>query len=878
MSPPWDSENKAGKRGAPDPQRPPEMRPLAVRSSLKPSPLHSPDRFHTSEPLARCALCGLPLRKGRPAVGDSGGAYQFCCLGCRQVFRILMEASDAADPSNFKQTDLFRQCVQAGIVPATEDDLERRYDETGLEPPDPGGASVASETAVPPSTGLDLNLRVGNMWCPACAWLIDTALKKLPGVMEAACNFSTDRLQVRYDPVQTAPDRIAETVAKLGYRVSPATAENHMAEQRREWVRFGISAFLSMNVMMLSFALYQGFFIEYSPENVAKLSWPMFVMAGIVLTYGGWALFRKAWAGLKNLAFSMETLIVIGALSAFIYSTVSFVSGSIHLYFDTACMLITLVLLGKGLENRAKRKVLEDLEAFFDLMPTKVRICSSLYPRGRYAALGQLAPGDELRVEAGEIVPADGRVRAGHGVVDESAVTGEPLPVTKRVGANIVSGSRILRGDLRVEARRVGEESTLGEMMRIIQQTLLAQTHLEGKTDRILQWFVPTILFLAAATALTCMLLGMSTQASLLRAVTVAVISCPCALGVAIPLARVAGVSIAGRRGMLVRAFRAFEQSAHIDTFVFDKTGTATYGEWKLLRILPLGEWDENQLLALAAGLETDSEHAIAHEILMKARKLGIQPEPIEEIADHSEGRRGRYKGQVIKFGSQGFLGHEFRHANGSLRQPAGIDFSNQSPVYMSCNGRPAAVFVFGDALRSGMTETVGELQRRGYDTFLISGDHQRTTQAVARELGIKQAFGNQLPADKAAFIERLQGQRRRVAMVGDGINDAPALLRADLSFGVHSGGSLGQDAADISFMRGEPAQLPAFFDFARRVNRKIHQNLLFTFLYNVVGIPLAMSGVLNPLIAVCAMLLSSISVTGNTLLLIAESKRPEKA
>ena len=282
-----------------------------------------------------------------------------------------------------------------------------------------------------------------------------------------------------------------------------------------------------MNVMMMSYALYSGFFTELTAETIYKLSWPAFIMATIVLFYGGFEFFKKAWAGLSNAAFSMETLIIMGSLSAYIYSTFNLFAGSIHVYFDTATILITLVLLGKTLERRAKNRVLEDLELFLTLKPTKVRICTQLYPQGQYVSTEQLARDDSFVIGESEIVPADGRILSGTGSVDVSSLTGEPLPVTQKPGDVMRSGTRILKGTFKIKAEKVGDASTLGQMVNIIEKALLSKTPLEGKTDIILQWFVPAIIVLAAATALISRMVGLTTEVAILRAVTVMVISCP---------------------------------------------------------------------------------------------------------------------------------------------------------------------------------------------------------------------------------------------------------------------------------------------------------------------------------------------------------------
>jgi heavy metal translocating P-type ATPase len=807
-----------------------------------------------------CDLCGLPLRAGRVEARFADGNRGFCCLGCRQVFTILIQAAGSADPVAFRRTELFRRCQESGIIPRSEADLPG-------ENPAVAGDTPTQEADAPASV-LTLTLTVGNMWCPACAWLIETALSRQPGVFSATCTFVTDRLHVQYDPVATDPSRIIAALRSFGYLASSPAGARDLAEDRGAWIRFGISAFLTMNVMMLSFALYFGFFTELPAESVASLSWPLAAAAVVVVGYGGAPLFRRAWSGLTQAAFSLETLVAVGALSAFGLSTVGLFSGSIHLYYDTACMLITLVLLGKIIERRAKNQVLDGLEGFLTLMPAKVRILDEAFPEGRYVASAQLTSGDLFRVDENDIVAADGVVVSGEGAIDESSITGEPLPEGKRPGDPIRSGSRVHRGGFTVCAERVGGESTLGQMIAVVEKTLAGKTAGDGRVAKLLQWFVPSILLLAAATGAAVYHAGQSLEASVLRAVTVTVISCPCALGIAIPLARVAGVALAARRGVLVRSFSAFDKAAAITSVVLDKTGTVTRGSWRLLGVIPFGDFTREKALALAHGLEQGASHPIALELLSEAREHRIRPERVSVVQIEENGVSGLWEGLEARIGSAEFLIEEFTGQQPWI-QDAFLNEQGRSFVYLGAGGRPAAVFIFGDELRSGIDDAVAELRRMGYPLVLVSGDGVETTQAVGRRLGIPEAYGGQLPADKSRLVSDLQRRGKRVAMVGDGVNDAPALAQADLSLAVFAGGSLVRDVADATLMRSEPAQIPEFLAFGGAVYRKIRQNLLFTFIYNAVSIPIAMSGLLSPLVAVCAMLLSSLSVIGNTFLLV---------
>jgi heavy metal translocating P-type ATPase len=824
-----------------------------------------------------CHLCGLSLRHG-PIKWISGGQeFFFCCAGCRQVFIMLMEASDSPDPSQFKQTSLFKTCLQMGIIPASESDLKQRLTKDSEEHRfSAGQRQLESQTEWENGSGsntLSIHLRINDMWCPACAWLIEHALGKESGVVKASCNFSTDRVRCEYNPVKTSPEQIIRTIGHLGYRATVPEEYTMAVEMKKDFIRFAISAFLTANVMMLSFALYSGFFTQLTPDTIHKLSWPIFIMASIVLFYGGAKIYRKAWAGFISSAFGMETLIAIGALTAYFYSTYNLFSGSIHLYYDTAAMLITLTLLGKTIERKARDSVQEDLGNFFSLRPTKVKICSDEFPRGRYVAIEALQKGDIFIVEASEIIPADGPVLEGSGSVDESSLTGEALPVQINSGNRVRSGTRVLQGEFRVRAEGIGDTSTLGEMINLMEKALGQKIPLEAQTDRMLRWFVPSILLLAIGTGWVCLILGLPYEVAMIRSVTVMVISCPCALGIAIPITRVAGISMAGYKGILVRDFSAFEQAQKIDTIVFDKTGTLTKGEWRLLDVVVSEPFTKKQILSLATALEQASDHYIAVEIRRKALETTAGPAPIKAIRNHINGISGVFGIDTVKIGSKNFIA-------GSLKDPItipateGKDGIVQSTVYMSYADQLCALFVFGDRLRETAFKTITKLKEEGYAIALVSGDGEDTTRAIGNFLGIQKAFGGRFPQDKAAFVQKMQTNGKIVAMVGDGINDAPALVQADLAVAVHSGSHLGKEAADITLMQGRPEQILDYLNLAKTVNQKIKQSLIFALFYNTISIPIAMSGLLTPLVAVCAMLLSSLSVTGNALLLKKKARK----
>ena len=821
-----------------------------------------------------CDLCGLSLRFGARELVLQDKTFRFCCIGCRQVFRMLADISDVSDPALFQETDIFKQCRAMGIIPSSESDLEDRY----KDPPPP---DEPDEIDIPDDDGryLKLRLAVEGMWCPACAWVIEHSLLKTQGVAKATCNFSTDRVNVRFDPVKTSPPQVAKAIKDLGYTATAPGDEIESSEKRTEFIRFGLSAFLTMNVMMLSFALYSGFFTTLTASDINYISWPIAVMATVVIVYGGKKLHIKGWAGWRSMGFGMETLISAGSLSAYFYSLYNFFFGSIHLYFDTASMLIVLVLLGKLLEAKAKERVTRDLESFFSLVSNKARIVSPEAPCGRYVSAQYLEKGSLFVLEENEISPADGVVVHGKCEMDESTLTGEARPIKKKIGDRVRSGTRLISGRITVEAESVGEESTLGRMIEIMEKALGKKTPLEGKTDIALKWFAPAIFTVAFAVGLAGWLLGLTPDQAVVRAVTVMVISCPCALGIAIPLARTAGISLAARNGILVRDFSAFETAAKIDTFVFDKTGSMTEGDWNLLDVEHDPAWDREQVIAAAFALEQNSDHHAAIKIKQYARRKNIRPASVEDIRFHENGVSGTFRNKPIKIGSAQFLSQETGRTTQAPLFPDNPEKNDLkiSAIYMAYDGKIIARFLFGDRIKKGASETIRNLIEGGFRIFLVSGDGKAATKSAAKEMGIRAAYGEMLPEEKANFVDALAQQGNAVAMGGDGVNDAPALARADLAIAFHSGSRLGREAAHVTLMRGEPSQGVDFLNLARKVTGKIHQNLAFSFLYNAISIPIAAAGLLSPLVAVCAMLLSSISVTGNTALLLKRGYDHEK-
>jgi len=816
-----------------------------------------------------CDLCGLPAGRSNISPTIAGAIYHFCCPGCAQVFLILFNRP-GGKPENFRDTELYRACVRAGMIPKSRE---------GLLSPEADSLKIEEPKFPPPlDLSLDLNLQIRGMWCPACSWLIEEVLRRTPGILEPRVSFLSDRVELKYLPHLLSPAEVMEKIARLGYHPSlQLEGEASSREKKDLLVRLGVSAILAVNIMMISFALYSGFFRDLPAAVVAYFSYPLWLMATLALFYGGLPILRKGLAGLLHRRPTMESLIAIASLSAYFYSVYRMSQGSLYLYFDTSSMLITLVLLGRWIEIHIRGKVAAGITGLHHLTRTKVRFLD----RGgeRWVSSDALSPGDSFLVSAGERVPLDGEVLEGRGDMDESILTGEARPVPKRPGEGVKAGSLLLGGEMKVRATRVGRESSLGQVAALMQAALDMKNPAELMADRITRWFVPAILAMAGATFFSLWLLSFPEEEALLRSLTVLVIACPCALGIAIPIVKLASVGLARSKGILVREPAALEAAKDLDVLVFDKTGTLTEGNFRLQEMVTDEETEPGQALFLIASVEALSGHFLARETLRKAREKSLRIEKAEDFeALEGRGVKGRVGSVDIFIGNRKWMGERnvgISPAQGERAREA--EAQGRTVVFAGWGGRVHSLLLFGDSLRPGIQEMVEALHARGIETWIVSGDSQATTRSVAHQCGIPEFRGETLPQDKAQLIKDLQSKGRRVGMIGDGINDAAALAQADVGFALGTGTRLFQEASDITFLVPDPSRVIEALDLSRRTVRTVRQNLFFAFLYNSVAIPLAVAGWLNPLIAVFAMFASSLTVTGNAWRMT-RARDPERA
>ncbi len=818
-------------------------------------PVTEPGAENASPEGRRCGLCGLPARRSPAVLTVEGEVLHFCCQGCLHVFQVLFNSPDGS-PVDYKQTELYRACVASGLIPSgeeTPDDFE-----LGVE-------------AVDERMTRELTLDVSGMWCSACSWIIEETLRKKEGILGASVLFLSDLVRIKYLPHRIGAEEIIALLGRLGYRASLPDGGACDSEGEKELVpRLGITAILAFNTMMISFALYCGFFQDLGKDGVKFLSYPLLLLSTPAVFYGGRPIIRRAWLGLRSGSATMDALIATGSLAAYFYSVEGLLRGSLHLYFDTASMLVTLVLLGRFIELRARENVSGGLAELRRMALGKVRLRGS-GGGTRWVTPEAVEPGDVFAASAGERVSIDGRILSGRGAVDESLLTGETRPRKRGPGDDIPAGVLVLDGELELRAVRAGTESALNRIVAMIEEALSMKNPMELLADRITRRLAPLIFAIALCTGLFLRLHGLSTEAALLRAITVLVITCPCALGIATPLAKVAALGVARSLGILIRDPSALETAKNLDAIVFDKTGTLTEGNFALRDIVVASGGSgrsEKEALRLVASVETGSDHFLAKEIVRKAAAAGLEPMAVTGCASlEGMGVKGSVGKTEIAVGNRKLMDREgLSLPSGIDRRAGGLEAQGATVVWFGWEGEARGFLAFRDEVKATAAEVVATLREKGIEVRLVSGDSRETTRAVAEKLGVEWFEGQAAPEDKARIVKDLQAAGRRVGMVGDGVNDAPALAQADVGFAVGLASNLVRDASDIALLGDDPRSVLEVLDLAVFSSRIIRRNLFFAFFYNILGIPLAISGFLNPMVAALAMFASSATVVGNTL------------
>ncbi|MEW6379131.1 MAG: heavy metal translocating P-type ATPase [bacterium] len=737
---------------------------------------------------------------------------------------------------------------------------------------------------------------IAGMHCVNCALNVEKRLKKLPGIVEASVNFATEQASVEYLTERATEEGIVEAIAEAGYRplFMPAGAEEEAGGETEKAARraeiadqtrkFLVGLILTIPVFILSMGRDLGL-LSGAWVHASWFNWLLGILATPVQFYTGWDYYRGGWKSLKNRSANMDVLVAMGSSVAYLYSAVVLLypAPGQHIYFETSAMIITLIKLGKMLEARAKGRTGEAIRRLIGLRPKTATIVIS--GKEREVPLAQVKIDDTVIVRPGESIPVDGLILAGESAVDESMLTGEPLPIDKRPGDSVIGATINQVGMLKVKATRVGQDTALARIIRLVQQAQGSRAPIQNLADRTSAVFVPAVIGIAGLTFILWWTIGGAFAPAMIRMIAVLVIACPCALGLATPTAIMAGMGRAADRGILFRNSEALQSASRLDTLVLDKTGTITLGQPSVVSVMildPAMIQTEDELLQLAASAERGSEHPLGRAIVRKAEGEGIglfEPENFQALG--GSGVSAMINGKPVRVGKQAWFGElGLKLEEGAKSLIRALQEEGQTVMLAAIENRLAGLIGVADSIKPESPAAIEELHRQGLKVVMLTGDSLQTARTVASRMHIDDILAEVRPEEKLSRIRDLQDKGHLVGMVGDGINDAPALAQADVGLAIGTGVDIAIEAADITLVSGSLSGVPRAIQLSRATMRTIRQNLFWAFFYNVALIPAAAGAFsaigflpgflrqLHPVLAALAMATSSLTVVSNSLLL----------
>ena len=800
-----------------------------------------------------CFHCGLPV----PPDADYPVRYRklsekTCCIGCQAVAQTIIDAG--LDDYYQHRTEGSRQ---GEILPAELLQQMQLYDSESLQ---------KSFVHVEDEYVREASLMLEGITCAACVWLNEQHLRRLPGVLSVDINYATHRARVRWDTRQLQLSAILEAIAHIGYRAHPYDASRqealHQKERKQALNRLWVAGLSMMQVMMYAVPVYMAPEGEIETQWLWLLHWASFALTVPVVVYSAIPFYRATWRDIKSRRAGMDTPVTIGILTAFIASFWALINKIEHgIYFDSVSMFVFLLLGGRYLESMARRKTGEATERLVKLIPAFAHRLTR-WPQARDTeeiAAANLEVGNILLIKPGETVPADGIIIEGSSSIDESLLSGESLPVARETGGEVIAGSVNTASPLIVEVSRTGQSTRLAGIVRLLDQALAEKPRLSELADRFASIFVTLLLIVAAATYIGWY--QFDPEHALWITVAVLVVSCPCALSLATPAALTAATGHLAQMGVLTARGHALETLSKVTDVVFDKTGTLTHGHMQLLHCISFHALSEQDAISMAAAMEGSSEHPIANALL--AANLGKDVPHLQSLdSTAGQGMSAMFDGATWRLGRPAFACDTLPPTPQGWPQAATI-------IALSRNGQTMALFALGDQLRTESPAVIQSLKQAGLQLHLLSGDAEAPVHELANRLQLDHARAAATPQDKLDYVSQLQQQGRRVLMIGDGVNDAPVLARADVSLAMGGGTDVARASGDLILIHDELAQLPVALALAKRTLHIIRQNLWWAAIYNLLALPLAIAGWVTPWLASLGMALSSLLVVCNALRLI---------